>query len=304
MCALLTCAIFTSIAQRNGGTDDNPYSKIYEETHPGKRTARCLKVLLVPDIFDGFFTQSPCNDVVERGNERIKQFEEFINFFASSEKDEKQMQAAEKKYAAETFKHEYDDIDYRIGFADKQGTFTSDNITPIENLICRTKGSLQRIKAIKAYLAGVKKIFPSAAAKADEAIKYADEALARYPDNKAIMASIKKNLGSALADVTFPMPVTQNAEWEGWFKAWFSKNYNGYTFIRQSLLTKDWYVKKNDISSLPEYRQMGTAIGAKAPDGKCYIIKIDIYQDYVGGKFSASRFDEYDKKEMLCENLK
>jgi hypothetical protein len=292
------------IAQRGGGNDENPYAKIYTETHPGKRTARCLKNLLLPDVFNGSFTSSPCNDFIERGNTRLQQFEEFITFFASSEKDEKQIQAAEKKYSTETFKHEYEDIDYRIGFAEKQGTFTSDNITPIENLVCRVKGSLQSLKAIKAYLNGVKKIFPSIASKADEAIKYADEALSKYPDNKTILASIKKNLGSELAEVNFPKPVTQNAEWEGWFKTWFAKNYNGYVQLKQSLLTKDWYVKKNDISGLPEYRQIGTAIGAKAADGKCYIIKIDIFQDYLGGKYDNSRFDEYDKKEILCENLK
>lgn len=301
--ALLCAATFTN-AQRGEGGDDNPYAKIYTETHTGKRTARCLKNLLLPEVFNGSFNTSPCNGFAEKGDTRIKQFEEFINFFASSEKDDKQMQAAEKKYAAETFKHEYEDIDYRIGFADKQGTFTSDNITPIENLVCRVKGSLQSIKAIKVYLNGVKKIFPSAAAKADEAIKYADEALAKYPDNKTIIAGIKKNLGAELAEVYFPKPVTQNAEWEGWFKMYFTKNYSGYTILKQSLLTKDWYIKKNEISGLPEYRQMGTAIGAKAANGKCYIIKIDIFQDYLGGKFNASRFDEYDKKEILCENLK
>lgn len=301
---VLLCAVASTNAQRGEGGDDNPYAKIYTETNPGKRTARCLKSLFLPEVFNGSFNTSPCNDFIERGNTRIKQFEEFINFFSSSEKDDKQMQAAEKKYAAETFNHEYEDINYRMGYADKQGTFTSDNITPIENLVCRVKGSLQSIKAIKAYLIGVKRIFPSVATKADEVIKFADEALAKYTDNKAIIASIKKNLGAELAEVYFPKPVTQNAGWEGWFKSYFAKNYSGYTILKQSLLTKDWYIKKNEISGLPEYRQMGAAIGAKAANGKCYIIKIDIFQDYIGGKFSASRFDEYDKKEILCENLK
>jgi hypothetical protein len=301
---VLLFAVASTNAQRGEGGDDNPYAKIYIETNAGKRTARCLKSLFLPDVFNGSFNTSPCNDFAERGDTRIKQFEEFISFFSSSEKDDKQMQAAGKKYSAETFKHEYEDINYRIGYADKQGTFTSDNITPIENLVCRVKGSLQSIKAIKAYLTGVKKIFPSAATKADEVIKFADEALAKYTDNKAIIASIKSNLGAELAEVYFPKPVTQNAEWEGWFKSFFAKSYSGYTILKQSLLTKDWYIKKNEISGLPEYRQMGAAIGAKAANGKCYIIKIDIFQDYIGGKFSASRFDEYDKKEILCENLK
>lgn len=300
----LFLGINTISAQRNQSGDDNPYSKIYIETNPGKRTARCLKNLIQPDVFVGNFTSSPCNDIVERGNTRIQQFEEFINFFVSSEKDDKQMLASEKKYAIENFKQEYEAIDYRIDLTQKQGSFTIDNITPIENLVCKAKGNLQVLRSIKAYMAGVKKVFPSVAAKADEVIKYADEALAKFPDNKVIIASIKKNLNAELEDVAFPLAVTKNAEWEGWFKIYFTKNYNGYTITKQSLLTKEWYVKKNEISGLPEYRQIGTAIGAKGPNGKCYIIKIDIFQDYTGGAFGTSRFDEYDKKEIICENLK
>ena len=74
--------------------------------------------------------------------------------------------------------------------------------------------------------------------------------------------------------------------------------------VSQALQSADWYVKKNDISGLPEYRQIGTAIGAKGPDGKCRIIKIDLYQDYVGGKFSSSRFKEFTVQEIACGNLK
>lgn len=292
----------TAFAQR-GSTDDNPYAKIYAETHPGKRTARCLKNLLPPDDKNGSFYSSPCNDYAEISDTRIKQFQEFISFFVSSEKDEKQMKAAEKFYTDNGCKKEMEQINYHTGFIEKQGTFTSDKITPIENLLCKAKGSVQSLKCIKAYLEAVKKIFPSTP-QLDEAIGKAGETLKQYADNKSILASIKNNLGAALAEVYFPKAVATNAEWEGWFKNYFSKNYPGYTFLRQSLLSKEWYVKKNEISGLPEYRQMGTAIGAKAPDGKCRIIKIDVYKDYLGGKFDASRFKEAANEEILCENLK
>lgn len=304
----LSCSIFLLLniyAQRNEApSNENPYSKIYNETHVGKRTARCIKYLLPPDVFEGNFYGSPCNDIIERGDERIKQFEEFISFFSTMEKDTKQMLVLEKKLASETFNKEYEIIDYRLGLAEKQGTFESDNITPIENLVCRVKGNLQVLKSIRAYVVGYKNLFPLTKNKADEVVKYIDDGLEKFKDNKAIIAGIKKNLNSALTNVFFPKPATQNAEWEGWFKTYFAKKYIGYTYIKQALITNDWYIKKNEISSTPEYRQIGTAIAAKASNGKCFLIKLDIYQDYLGGKYTASRFTEFEKKEILCENLK
>jgi hypothetical protein len=297
--------LINSNAQRNeNSTNENPYSKIYNETHVGKRTARCIKYLLPPDVFEGSFYGSPCNDIMEKEDERIKQFEEFISFFIAMEKDTKQMLVLEKKLTSETFSKEYEIIDYRIGLAEKQGTLESDNITPIENLVCRVKGNLQVLKSIKAYVKGYKNLFPLSKNKAEDVLKYIDEGLEKFKDNKAIIAGIRKNLNSTLVNVYFPKPAIQNAEWEGWFKTYFAKKYIGFTYLKQALLSNDWYIKKNEISALPEYRQIGTAIAAKASDGKCFIIKLDIYQDYLGGKYTASRFTEFEKKEILCENLK
>ncbi len=68
----LSCSIFLLLniyAQRNEApSNENPYSKIYNETHVGKRTARCIKYLLPPDVFEVNFYGSPCNDMIERGD--------------------------------------------------------------------------------------------------------------------------------------------------------------------------------------------------------------------------------------------
>jgi hypothetical protein len=65
---LLFLGVTTIHAQRNEGNDDNPYAKIYTETNPGKRTARCLKNLVMPDFYPGKFEGSPCNEFAEKGN--------------------------------------------------------------------------------------------------------------------------------------------------------------------------------------------------------------------------------------------
>jgi hypothetical protein len=311
--AILFVSFFTlsmAMAQPRGGNPKfdasaNPYEKILKDTATGKRTARFIMNFLPTEVLRDYFNASPCNEYAELSNTRITQFNDFVQQFLSGSSDPKQMKKAEEDFKKKGTASFAADIDYHLGFIEKQGTFTSDANIPVENLICRAKGSVQAIKSIINYLEAVKKVFPSTPG-VDDVIAKGKQSLSAYPDNKSLLAVIKKNKEGELAEVTFPAPYAnnKNPEWEGWFKQYFSKNYPGYTYIKQSLLVADWYVKKNEISGLPEYRQIGTAIGAKAPDGKCKIIKIDLYQDYVGGKYSSSRFDEFSVQEMLCENLK
>lgn len=289
-------AVVALLAQPRGESpkynpDLNPYEKILEDTARGKRTARFLKNFLAPEVWRDKFIASPCNDYITLGNTRLDQFNAFVNDFLSQPSDLKQMKAAEENYKKQGVTKIMELVNYEISFLEKQGTFTGNANEPVENLLCRAKGSLQQIKHQLVYMQAVKKVFPGTPG-LDEGIRTAKDALAAYPDNKSILALIKGNKNEALREVFLPKPVTQNAEWEGWFKDYFTKNFPGYTLIRQSIQSKDWYVKKNELSGFPEYRQIGTYIGAKGPDGKCYIIGLDIYQDYLGGKFAGSRFDE------------
>lgn len=306
---LLFSGIFLQAQDRGGNpkfnTASNPYEKILKDTAAGKRTARFLMNFMKTEVLHDYFAASPCNEYVELSNTRISQFNGFVVQFLSGASDPKQMKKAEEEFKKKGASSYVADIEYHIGFIEKQGTFTGDAILPVEDLICRAKGSVQAIKSITSYLEAVKKLFPSTPG-VDEAITIGKQALSIYPDNKSLLTVIKKNRDGDLASVTFPAPFAnnKNAEWEQWFKQYFSKNYPGYTYLKQSLLVAEWYVKKNEISGQPEYRQIGTAIGAKAPNGKCKIIKIDLYQDFLGGKYSNSRFDESNVQDILCENVK
>jgi hypothetical protein len=281
----------------------NPYEKILKDTAAGKRTARFVVNFLQPEVLRDYFNASPCNEYAEVSNTRMTQFNEFVQQFLSGSSDPKQMEKAEEDFKKKGTASFSADMDYHIGFIEKQGTFASDANQPLENLICRAKGSVQAIKSMVIYLEAVKKVYPSVTG-IDEVIEKGKQALSNYPDNKSLLAVIKKNKNGELADVTFPAATAKNAEWEGWFKNYFSKAFPGYTIVRNHLQSDKWYAKNNAISGLPEYRQIGTKIGAKGPDGKCYIFTIDIFQDYLGGKFTESRFENNGKQEMLCENLK
>jgi hypothetical protein len=281
----------------------NPYADLLKDTARGKRTARFLKYLMPLDYYRDKFQVSPCNDYITLANARIEQFNNMVNSFPPSDADPKQMKMAEAKYQKAGVSSVVERINYEMSYIEKQGTFTGDANEPIENLICRVKGSLQCFKTNLTYLEAIKKYFPSTPG-VDDAIQLAKDGIQKYNTNKSIIAMVKGNKNAALADVYIPKAVTANAEWEGWFKNYFTKAFPGYAIIRNNLQSANWYVKKNEISGLPEYRQIGTKIGAKGPDGKCFIFTIDIYQDYIGGKFAESRFVNSGKEEMLCENLK
>ncbi len=283
--------------------DFNPYEKILEDTARGKRTARFLKNFVQPEVLRDYFSSSPCNDFVVLSDVRIQQFKEFVAKFRSMPSDSKQMKMAADNYKKNGTSKIKDELIYQWEFLEKQGSYTGDANEPLENLLCKTKGSVQYFKSALAYLEELNTIFPNTPG-VEEATKIAKDGIAKYGNNKAMMTSIKANKNAELAEVYMPTAVTQNAEWEGWFKTWFAKEYPGYIIVKQSLLSANWYIKKNEISGLPEYRHVGTAIGAKAPDGKCWILKVDLYQDYLGGKFDASRYKLAERKEMLCENLK
>lgn len=304
---LFACLLINAAKAQQGGNpkydpDANPYEHVLDDTAIGKRTAKFLKNFYAPEWHRDKFYNSPCNGFVELGSARIAQFQAFVLTFLAQPSDAKQMKAAEVKYAKEGFAKIIDQMNYEVSLIEKQGTHTGNTNEPMENLICRVRGSIQFLKNNLAYAEAVKKIFPTAAG-AEEAIQIAKAGISKYGDQKTAMSVLKENKEAAIADVFLPKAVTKNEEWEGWFANYFTENFPGYTILRQSLLSVDWYIKKNAISGLPEYRQIGTAIAAKAPDGKCKIIKVDLYQDYLGGKYGQHRFQKTEELQMRCKNL-
>lgn len=187
----------TGFTQARGGNPkfnaaENPYEKILKDTVTGKRTAKFLMNFTQPEVLRDYFTTSPCNEYAELNNTRITQFGAFVEQFISGRTDAKQMVKAESDFKKRGVTAQITEIEYHIGYIEKQGTFSSDAKEPVENLVCRAKGSLQAIKSIVTYLEAVKKLFPSIDG-IDDAIQKGKQALVAYPDNKTLLAIIKKN---------------------------------------------------------------------------------------------------------------
>lgn len=187
----------TVFSQARGGNPkfdaaENPYEKILKDTVTGKRTAKFLMNFTQPEVLRDYFTASPCNEYAELNNTRITQFGAFVEQFISGRTDAKQMAKAESDFKKRGVTAQVTEMEYHIGYIEKQGIFSADAKEPVENLVCRAKGSVQAIKSILAYLEAVKKLFPSIDG-IDDAIQKGKQALVAYPDNKALLAIIKKN---------------------------------------------------------------------------------------------------------------
>ncbi len=170
----------------------NPYEKIIQDTMAGKRTAKFLINFKQPEVLNDYFISSPCADYAQLSNTRIAQFNEFVDRFLNGSIDGKQMAKAEAEFNKRGVLAQKAEIEKHAGLIEKQGTFTTDANAPIENLICRAKGSLQSIKSVISYLVAVKKVFPTVQG-VDAVIQDGEKILAAYPDNKSLMALIKQN---------------------------------------------------------------------------------------------------------------
>jgi hypothetical protein len=306
LCALLTAGNLSAQFEGRGQSDKsnpeyNPYAKALREENPVKRTWNFMRLFGKPELNLQQFETSPCNDNVTLSNARIHQFNDFVEAFIKGPKDDKKIKT-DQQTVYKLVRNFTDEAQYAIKRLETMGAPTTGPEALLELDVCRAKGLLQQIKSVQAYLSAVQKVYPDA--KGIEDVMATNEtALQRFKDDKSVLLHVRNNRNAVIADISMPAAATSNAEWEKLFKEHFQKKYLGYTFIKQALTSADWFIKKNEISNHPEYRQTGTVIAAKAPDGKCKLITIDMYQYYQLGKYANIDFQKKDEKPILCEKL-
>lgn len=303
---LLTSHIASAQFETRGGSnksspDYNPYAKALGEENVTKRTWNFMRLFTKPELNLQQFELPPCGDYVTLSNTRIGQFNAFVDEFIKGPKDDKKIKT-DQPLIYKLVRNFTDEMQYSIKRLESMGAPTTGMEAPLEQDVCRAKGLIQQIKSVQAYLAAVQKVYPDSKG-IDEVLASAEPVLQQFKDDKAVLAHVRKNRNANLADVLMPAAASNNPEWEKLFKEHFQKKYPGYTYIKQALTSADWFVKKNEISNQPEYRQTGTIIAAKAPDGKCKLITIDLYQYFQQGKYAHIDFEQKDEKPILCEKL-
>jgi hypothetical protein len=75
--------------------------------------------------------------------------------------------------------------------------------------------------------------------------------------------------------------------------------------IRIVILDPDWFIERHPISGAILFRYIRAEVAVKGRDGNCSFYKLCTFkQDYVGGKFGATRYDGHgDRQALPCENV-
>jgi general stress protein 26 len=47
-------------------------------------------------------------------------------------------------------------------------------------------------------------------------------------------------------------PLSTNPTWQAWFRDWFAKANPGATILKVNLYSADWFVPKNEATSIPD----------------------------------------------------
>jgi hypothetical protein len=75
--------------------------------------------------------------------------------------------------------------------------------------------------------------------------------------------------------------------------------------MRIVILDPDWFIERHPISGAILFRYIRAEVAVKGRDGKCSFYQLCTFkQDYVGGKFGATRYDGHgDRQSLPCENV-
>lgn len=227
-----------------------------------------------------------------------------VDAFLAGPTDPKKLNLERKNYVRQVLGTERSIIAY-LGTYEETGKRSPDGmVAPLADDLCRAKLQRNNLIAIREGLKAMKRVYPDMA-EVGPALAQVNAALAQIGDDKAIERHVAGNRSGSLAAVRLKPPLTRNAEWERGLQDGFKRLVPGETVLKLHLYSANWYVHKNELTSVPEYRQIGAWVATKRGDSTCWIHGIDLWQNYVGG----GRFDSGEYKlgrapqQILCENV-
>jgi hypothetical protein len=118
----------------------------------------------------------------------------------------------------------------------------------------------------------------------------------------------EKSKTQKIRDTRMPEAAAKDAVLEKRFAELFNKDAasNNMTILKVVITGTDWKINRNELTGIILGRARAGVIAGKDKNGKCYLAKFDIYEDYVGSSFTGSRIGYwyYSGVEILCENVK
>jgi hypothetical protein len=225
-----------------------------------------------------------------------------VDRFLAGPTDPKKLGLERRNYVKQVEGTARDIAAYREGF-ETTGVRSPDSFVPaIAEDICRAEAQRQQLMAVGAGLAAIARVYPDMAEVAPRRAE-AEAALAAMRDDAAIRRLVTANRDASLAKVRMKPPVGSNPAWEKGLREGFARLVPGETVLKLHLYSADWYVHRNALTSVPEYRQIGAWVATRRTDGTCWINGVDLWQDFTGGGFDAGTYKlGAAPRQILCGN--
>lgn len=226
-----------------------------------------------------------------------------VDRFLAGPSDPKKLGLERRNYVKQVEGTARDIAAYRETF-ETTGVRSPDSyVPPLEDDICRAAAQRHALTALRAGLAAMARVYPDMAEVAPQ-LAAADAALAAIGNDAGLRSQVAANRDASLAKVRMKPPVGSNPAWEKGLREGFARLVPGETILKLHLYSADWYVHRNELTSIPEYRQIGAWVATRRADGTCWINGVDLWQDFNGSGFDAGTYKLGEApRQILCGNV-
>lgn len=285
--------------RRSGGGASEPVSGVSLSDNPVKRTWDFTKRFGIINLGG----RGGCGAEAEQAKASIDTANRLLADFLSGPGDPKKLGLERRNYLAQVTGADRSISSYLEAFQNAGKRGPDGYVPSAEQDVCMAKGQRMSMLAIRDGLAGIARIYPDMSEIAP-VLTRAQAALRSMGDDAAVAALVNRNRGGSLATVRLKPALSGNPEWIAGFRNAFPSLVQGQTILKVHPYSANWYVHKNEITSYPEYRQIGAWVAARKSDGTCWIHSIDLWQTYTGGGFGRGEYKLGSApQQVLCENI-
>lgn len=250
--------------------------------------------------YDG---RSGCANDTAAFGQLVAEYNDRVNAFLAGPSDAKKLNLERRNYLRQVAGTERDIAAYLATFEETGKTGGTGSVSTVEADQCRARTQRHSLLAIREGLNAMQRVYPDMAEVAPR-LAQVNAAIARIGDDRSIASQVGANRSAALAQVRLKPAVARNSAWEAQLRSGFARLVPGETILKLHLYSANWYVHKNELTSYPEYRQIGAWVATRRTDGSCWINGVDLWQDYVGTGFADGEYKlGQAPQQILCENL-
>jgi hypothetical protein len=255
-----------------------------DSPNPVKRTWDFTKRFGIPRFDPQDCAEDPARLAAFLGEYNVR-----VDRFLAGPTDPKKLGLERRNYVKEVDGAARDIAAYADAFAATGVRSPDSDVPPLEADLCRARAQRHALEAVRAGLAAIARVYPDMAEVAPQ-LAAADAALAAVGNDAALRKRVVANRTESLAKVRMKPPVGSNPAWEKGLREGFARLVPGETILKLHLYSADWYVHRNVLTGVPEYRQIGAWVATRRADATCWITGIDLWQNFTGSGFDSGTY--------------